>query len=175
MKSKKGLIGLVVIVAVLVLGIGYAVVSAVSLSVTGTAAAATSDLDVTITAATPTAAPTIGAVSSPADKNATFTVTGMTGLSDTRTITYTVSNNESDVSAKVYVATPATDITVTNSEYFDVATSIDGVANAITIPHGQTATFTVTVSLKKIPLTNETNSSGNCTITITADPVNPTS
>ena len=173
MKNRKSLLGLVLIVMVLVLGIGYAVVSSVTLDVTGTAATETKDLDVVISAANPndTTGITYGTVSNPVDTHATIKVTDMTGISDTRTVTYTVANRESDLSAKVYVAS-ASDIKISKSEFFDVATSITGVANAITIPAGGSATFTVTVSLSKMPITAG-DSSTTIGIDITADPVQP--
>ncbi len=172
MKSKKGLIGLIVVIAVLVLGIGYAVISSVNLTVTGTASAAERDLDVVISAATPTEAPTIGAVSNPVDKNATFTVTGLTNTTDSRTITYTVSNRD-EVAADVYLESASNIVfaTAANEAYYDVTTSITGSANKITVPAGGTNTFTVTVKLKKVPTESANSSSGNITITIKADPV----
>ena len=171
MKSKKGLIGLIVVVAVLVLGIGYAVVSSVDLKITGTAATETKDLDVVISAADPSdnTKDTFGTVSTPVDKNATITIKNMTGLSDTRTVTYTVSNRESDLDAKVYV-NAASDIVVSKSEFFNVETSITGSANAITVPAGGTNTFTVTTKLIKLPI-QESDSTTDITITIKADPV----
>ena len=172
MKSKKGLIGLVVIVAVLVLGIGYAVISSVNLTVTGTAAAKERDLDVVISAASPTVAPTIGAVSNPVDKSATFTVTDLENTSDTRTITYTVKNND-EVAADVYLESASNIVfaTAANAAYYDDTTSITGSANKITVPAGGTNTFTVTVKLKKVPTEEANSNSGTVTITITAAPV----
>ena len=169
MKSRNGKLALVALALVLVLGVGYAVINSVSLSVTGTAATESKDLDVVINAATPTTGTTQGAVSSPANKSATITVTGMTGTSDSRTVTYTVKNNESDVDAKVYVDA-AEDIVVSKSSFFSVTTSITGEANAITVPAGGTETFTVTVGLKKLPVASA-DSSTDITITITADAV----
>ncbi len=171
MKNKKSLLGLVLVIMVLVLGVGYAVVTSVNLNITGTANTETKDLDVVISAANPndTTSNTYGTVSNPVDTNATITVKNMTGLSDTRTVTYTVSNRETDLDAKVYVKTAASDITVSKSDYFNVVTSVDGVGNAITVPAGSTATFTVTVSLKKMPI-ESTDSSTDITIKLTADP-----
>ena len=170
MKNRKSLIASILVVMVLVLGVGYAVISSTSLLVNGTAATETRDLNVVISAASPTTGDTQGAVHSPADKSATITVTNMTTTSDTRTVTYTVTNNEDDADAEVYVNTPATDIVVSNSTYFNVTTSIDGSSNKITVPAKGTNTFTVTVSLKKIPVASA-DSTTDITINITADPV----
>ena len=172
MKNRKSLLGLALDVMVLVLGVGYAVVSSVNLTVSGTAETETKDLDVVISAANPSdnTTDTYGTVKNPADKTATITVKNMTGTADTRTVTYTVKNNEEDLAAKVYVKTPASDIVVGKSDYFNVVTSVDGVGNAITIPAGGTDTFTVTVTLKKVPI-ETSDSSTDITITLTADPV----
>jgi hypothetical protein len=174
MKNRKSLLGLVLVVMVLVLGVGYAVVSSISLTVSGSAETVTKNLDVVISAASPTSGNTYGTVSNPADKTATITVTGMTGTSDTRTVTYTVQNKETDLDAKVYVDS-SSDIVVKNSDnsanssHFTVTTSITGESNAITVPAGGTRTFTVTVGLSAMPIEGN-DSTANITITLTADP-----
>ena len=174
MKSKKGLIGLIVIVAVLVLGIGYAVISNVSLTVSGSASAAERDLDVVISAASPndSTADTYGTVNSPANKSATFTANNLTRTTDTRTVTYTVTNND-EVTAYVYIA-DASAIENSNSTYFDVSTSILGTTsgNVLTIASGQTATFTVSTHLTSVPVDAQ---STTITVTLTATATNPAS
>ena len=176
MKKRGSFYILVLIIMVAVLGVGYAVVSSVYPQITGTAETQTKNLNVVISAATPTNGNTIGGVSNPADLSATITVSNMTGTTDSRTVTYTVSNGESDLDAKVYVDTPATDIivhkhgTTTDSEHFVVSTSVNGEANAIIVPANGTATFTVTVSLSALPIT-AADSSADITINLTADPI----
>ena len=174
MKSKKGLIGLVVIVAVLVLGIGYAVVSNVTLTVSGGANTATRDLDVVISAANPndTSADTYGTVTNPAGLTAEFHANNLTRTTDTRTVTYIVTNND-EVTAYVYIESAAK-ISNSNSTYFDVSTSILGTTsgNVLTIASGQTATFTVSTHLVTVPVDAQ---STTIEVQLTATATNPAS
>ena len=155
---------------VLVLGVGYAVVSTTTLSIDGSAAAKDRQLDVVISAADPTSGTAYGTVSNPVDKTATITVTDLDikAPNNTATVTYTITNRESDVAAKVYVG--ANGISNSNSTYFGASTSIDGESKAITIQPGASATMTVTVNLLAMPYESGTNTS-TIGVTITADPV----
>lgn len=168
MKNRKSLLGLVLVVMVLVLGVGYAVVSSVDLTISGTATVGDSNLDVVISAANPndTSTDYYGTVTNPAGLTATITVKNMTTVGDggAKTITYTITNNETDYDAEVTEKS----VTVDKSDYFDVVTSLASGAK-ITVPAGGTNTMTVTVKLKKMPMA-AADATGNITITLKADP-----
>ncbi len=170
MKNKKTLLGLVLIVMVLVLGVGYAIVNSTNLTVTGTAGTETRNLDVIISAADPTSGAYYGTTNN--STSATITVTGMSTVNETKTVTYTVSNRESNLDATVYVESQS-NIVVSKPSYFSATTSITGSGNAITVPANSTATFTVTVKLDAIPI-ESADSTTDITITIKADPAAPT-
>ncbi len=176
MKSKKGLIGLTIIVAVLVLGVGYAVVSTVTLTISGSATMAPVELnvgfngtvsgDVTNATTGATATGSNSGTSSTGVKTATLTVTNLAAVNDYVTVTYTVQNYETDVDANVYVSNIAND----KSSFFEVTTDSTGSANkkAVTKNNG-TNTITVKVKLIARPTTAADNEA-TITITLTGEP-----
>ncbi len=166
MKNKKHLYGLIIFVMVLVLGVGYAVVSSVDLTITGTAGTETKNLDVVISAASPndTSADVYGTVTNPAGLTATIHVANMQAVGETQTVTYTITNNETDVAASILKKT----ITVDKSEFFSVTTSVD--SNPVVAQANGTATVTVTVTLIKMPI-EAADSTANITVTLTASAV----
>lgn len=126
MKNRKSLLGLVLLALVLVLGVGYAVVSSVDLTISGDASVADSELAVSFTdtvttggAGTSTGAATAGALT------ATFKVTELKAVGDTATVTYTIKNEEKDLSASVLKSS----ITNDKEAFFQVTTSVDSTAN----------------------------------------------
>lgn len=164
MKNRKSLFALVLVVMVLILGVGYAVVNSVDLVISGTASAKTTDLDVVITAATPndTTADVYGTVSNPADLTATIKVANMVEVGEKQTVTYTIKNNEKDVSAKITEKT----IVPASNAFFKVTTDLG--TEGITIGAGSTGTVTVTVELTKLPI-ESTDSEVDVTVTLKAE------
>lgn len=160
MKNKKSLLGLGLLALVLVLGVGYAVVSDVVLTITGTASVATEELKVSFEG-TVTADQGVTANATKGSLKGNIQVTGLAHIGDTATATYTIQNLEADVAAEITKKS----ITVSNSEYFEVTTSVDN--DALTIARNGTATVTVTVQLIKKPIT-EAESSTDITVELKA-------
>ena len=176
MKSKKGLIGLIVIVAVLVLGIGYAVVSSINLTISGSAAMKAVDLnvgfngvvssDVTHATTGATASGSNSGTTTTGVRTATISVADLAAVNDYVTVTYTVQNYETDVDATVYVSNISND----KSTYFEVTTDADGSSNKKTVAKNNgTTTIEVKVKLKARP-TVAADNQATITITLTADP-----
>ena len=159
MKSKKSLLSLGILALVLVLGVGYAVVSSVSLSLGGTASVENANLKVAITDVEDSkSSATINVSHNLESLSDTFTISNMK-LNDSVTMTYTITNQEVDVAAKILAET----ITNTNTEHFTVqCTVVDEVINA-NDQGNATGTVTVFVRLNKTPLTEE---QGKVTITV---------
>ena len=159
MKNKKSLLSLVIFALVLILGVGYAVVSSVDLTIGGTAGVQDAELRVDFasvqdqSSAAATVTHTLGENHAKTD---TFTISEMV-LNETVTMTYTVDNHETDVAANL-----AEKIALTNSntEYFDVNYTIADQD----VPAGGTTTVTVTVKLKKTPVTDV---QGETTVSLT--------
>lgn len=143
MKNKKSLLSLGLLALVLVLGVGYAVVNTVVLTFNGEATVANADLKVAITGVTSSKNENV--VKSFTDKTGTFEVSNMT-LEETVTFTFTVKNNETDVTAKLTENTAVTG----NNDYFEASYVIE---NGDSIAPGGTATVVVTVRMKKTPVT----------------------
>ena len=176
MKSKKGLIGLVIIVAVLVLGIGYAVVSSVTLTISGTAAMKAVDLnvgfngtvgsDVTHATTGATATGSNSGTSSVGVDTATITVNNLAAVNDYVTVTYTVQNYETDTDATVYVSNISND----KSSFFEVTTDATGTSNKKTVTKNN-GTTTIEVKVKLIARPTATaDNQATITVTLTADP-----
>jgi len=169
MRNKKSLLSLGMLAIVLVLGVGYAVIQEVGLSITGTAAAPTEDIAVAFT--------DVQIADEYKDffnmeENATSIGDGLTAkiaakdlvLNQPVEITYVITNNETDVSAKV---TPG-EIGNTNTEYFSVTTNFTA---EDTLAPGQPKNVVVTITLNKTPVVSENNST-TITIPFTATAVN---
>lgn len=169
MKRKRSMIGLIALVAVLALGIGYAAVSSVNLNITGSASSATEGLKVVLSGATPTSGTYYGTVSTPTpDLNGTIHVEGLskTGVANGKTVTYTITNNESSLSA---VITEGTHV-ISKNEYYDVVTDIP--AGGLTVVAGGHSDVKVTVYLKKVPI-EAADSTSDITVKFVATPVQP--
>ncbi len=175
MKSKKGMIGLIVIVAVLVLGIGYAAVSSITLNITGNATMKAVDLNVgfngtvsgDISHATgATATGSNAGTSSTGVTTATISVSDLAAVGDYAVVTYTVQNYETDTDAYVYVSNIQND----KSSFFEVTTDATGVGSKKSVAKNDgTNTISVTVKLIARP-TSSNDNTANITITLTADP-----
>lgn len=169
MKNRKSLLSVALVVLILVLGVGYAVVSSVGLSITGNAGTLeeNSALRVSFTDVTePSGFVKSTAIDANDATKGSFTVGDLSRIGDTATVTYTITNGESDVKATLG------DITVTNSneEYFDVTAAYASgfAANTSELGAGASTTVIVTVRLDKTPTTAKT---ANIGVSFTASPV----
>ncbi len=160
MRNSKTITYLVILAIVLTLSVGYAVISAVDMTVSGTAAAATENLDVIFTKAEGSSTKATGTASN--NLTAGITVSNLT-LNETVYVTYTIKNNETDLSASIKQGS----ITNSNTEYFQVTTDA---TTAKTVAASGTATVKVSVKLIKTPVTSTYNSA-NITVKFTASPV----
>lgn len=167
MNNKKTLITLLLLLAVVTLGIGYAAVTQ-TLKINGTATAKESATAFEIhfsnatpdeTQITPTEQNNQKQVSSTAsitadNKVAQMSVT-LTDINDEQTCTFTVENTSQDgikaiikpSNVTIYANPELT--TAYSSDYFDVTTSITSNLEVSSTAGSNTATFTVTVKLKK--------------------------
>jgi len=164
MKKKNTYVGLVILLAVLMLGIGYAAMSNITLNIGGAAGANVEDenFKVKFTGTPQTSGDNITATITD-DHNATINVS-LVAKGDKATATYTILNDSADLSAKVAVPT----ITNSNTDYFTVTT--DMVAEE-TLIAGNSTTVTVTVELVKTPIDQDENA--NISISFVASPVQP--
>lgn len=176
MKKKKGVIAILLIIALLALGIGYAALTG-SLTITGSASAVADDSNykvVFINAeagdanySSSTVVPTAtAAVDSDDATKATFSVTNFTTENDTVTFTYTVENQSNGITAKVSgIEISAFD----NSDYFSITASLPESATSVTLDPGETTTVTVTVTCIQTPTAEV--STGDVTITLATESV----
>lgn len=170
MTSTNKIIATIVIVAVILIGVGYAAINSITLNVSGSAAATASDGNFSVAlTGTPDVSDTDIVTSAIVkdDRNAEFTVENISAKGETATITYTVKNNSSDLSASLSAVTSND-----NTEYFSVAYSFGTEkAETVTLKAGESTTVTVTVELIKTPIDKDVSSEVG--ITITAQPVQP--
>jgi len=167
MKSRKTLMTLGVIVAVLILGVGYATISNIELNINGTAAATASDDNFKVafdSTVTPTKSEKTTDATISDDSTAVMTVEGLTTSGETATATYTIKNSSDDLSASLTAA--VTQVAGDYAEYFEVTTDMN---TATTVAAGNSTTITVTVKLKKTPAKDI--EAQNFKVTITAEPV----
>ena len=166
MKNRKVYIGIALLIVVLLLGIGYASITSTTLTISGSAAAGTDSANFVVKlTGTPTVSDEDNVEATITDDiTATISVEGLTAKGDKETATYTISNESPDLSASLSAVVTQN----TNSEYFRVTpTFAQTTVNAQT-----TTTVEVEVELIKTPIDNDQTS--NITVTITADPVQPT-
>lgn len=178
MNNKKTLVALLLLLAVVTLGIGYAAVTQ-TLKINGTATAKESATAFEIhfsgaepdeSQITPTEQNNQKEVSSTAsitadNKVAQMSVT-LTDINDEQTCTFTVENTSQDGIKAIIKPTNITiysnpELTTTySSDYFDVTTNITSNIEVLSTTGNNTATFTVTVKLKKayVDSTEEQNS-----------------
>lgn len=168
MKKRNTYVGLILLVAVLMLGIGYAALSNIPLQISGNATATLNDENFKVKfTGTPQVSDgdlVTAEIESDVTK-ATIYVDSFTKKGDSATATYTILNDSDDLSASIGVPV----ITNTNEEYFSVTTDIK---SAVTVAAKNTTTITVTVELIKTPI--DTNQETEITIDLVASPVQPT-
>lgn len=155
MKSKKTILGIVLLIAILLLGIGYAAITDVTLNINGTADATanTDNFIVKFTSATAVKNCTAEVSSSDTNKRtATMNVSGLQSAGDTATATFVVTNESRDLNAALEVTTET--MGGTNPEYFDVKATIADNTSSV-VPSG-TRTVTVTVTLKETIIEDKT-------------------
>lgn len=172
MKKKKTLLGLVLLVAVLMLGIGYAAVTADVLNIKGTANAGPDDANFVVAFDTEQEvtyekseginanATVSGAYTD--ETNATITVDKLTAKGEAVTAIYTVKNSSPDLKA-----TLAATAEVDNTTYFKV----EAVPTDTELAAGDSTTVKVTVTLDKTPISDtEIAKPANVTVKLTASP-----
>ena len=147
MKNQKTFLILGIIAFILVLGVGYAVVSAVDITFGGTVTVGDAPIKVGIYNAQSTT--TGNAIVTHSWKNQgeitdSFTISDIE-LNETVTITYTLKNTETDVTA---VLSEVGSITNSNTEYFEVTKT----NNLSELEPGKTGTVVIKVKLKKTPV-----------------------
>ena len=156
MKSKKTILGIVLLIAILLLGIGYAAITDVTLNINGTADATanTDNFIVKFTSATKGTNCTLAEVSSsdPNGRTATMNVSGLQTAGDTATATFVVTNESLDLKAALAVTTQT--MGGTNPDYFDVKATIAD--NTTSVDPSGTRTVTVTVTLKETIIADKT-------------------
>lgn len=168
MKKRNTYVGLILLVAVLMLGIGYAAISNITLNINGKAKATLSDENFKVKfTGTPEVsdADLVTAEITSDDTKATINVDSFTKKGQTATATYTILNDSEDLSASIAIP----EITNSNEEYFSVTTDM---TTATTVVAGDTTTVTVTVELIKTPI--DDNQEANINIDLVASPVQPT-
>lgn len=156
MKNKKTILGVVLLIAILLLGVGYAAISGYNLTIGGSAAASgnTDNFIVKFTNAT-TGTHCTKAEISTSDANArtaTMEVSGLTTAGDTATATFEVTNESPELNAILAVTTK--EMTGTDAGYFTIDTTIAD--NTTSMDPNATRTVTVTVKLNKTVVEDKT-------------------
>ena len=164
MTKTSKIILVTVIAASILLGLGYAAIQNITLNISGTAAADPNQASFKVRF---TGTPLVSESSYITarivnDTNATFDVSGLNTKGQKVTVTYDITNESSDLSADLTIAT-----TNSNTEYFNVTSNLAKES----IVAGETTTVTVTVELTKVLLTEGVSS--DIGIEIIAAPVEP--
>ena len=94
-------------------------------------------------------------------------VKGLTAKNDSVSATFTIQNLSEDLSAELSIKSK----TITNTEYFAIATEFTN--DKSTLKHGESTTVKVTVTLVKTPIDPEENIEGNIVVGVEARPVQP--
>ena len=166
MKKRNTYVGLILLVAVLMLGIGYAAITNITLNITGSAKAVVSDENFKVRfTGTPTVSDEdVVTATITDDVTATINVESLVAKGDKDTATYTIENASDDLSASIAVPT----VENSNDEYFSVTTDM---TDAVTVASKGTTTVTVTVELIKTPI--EADETTDITVSLVASPVQP--
>ena len=158
MKSKKTILGIVLLIAILLLGVGYAAITGVTLNINGTANATANTDNFIVKFTSATAGDKCTAEVSSSDQNgrtATMNVSGLQTANDTATATFVVTNESPDLNAVLAVKTKTmTDTGTGDADYFDVEATIAD--NASSMAPSATRTVTVTVTLNKTIVEDKT-------------------
>ena len=166
-RKKKGLVIVLLLIAVLVLGVGYAAITDVTLHITGQAAATSDDENFDVNfVGTPTfskigasAGATVNAAISDVH-DATIQVSGLKKVGDYVTATYDIKN----VSPEEVTAALSASVSNSNTQYF----SVDYVFGQTTLAKDAETTITITVTLEKVVVT--TDQTATIDVTLTATP-----
>ncbi len=154
MKNRKFIVVAFMLIACMIVGVGFAELTDV-LNLEGDAevshvnAENAFDGDVYFSAVSEGSGYTAEILSTNPDKG-NFTVTGLEGIDDSISITFTI-KNDSDLAAQVSM--DANNTTSTRAEYFSATYSIG--ASGVTIPAGGTQDITVTITLLQTPILAE--------------------
>lgn len=160
MKNRRTVLLAFLLIACLCIGIGYAYVSK-DLKISGTATTAVASIDVEFSAASiksadstkgddahKTAIQSASSVGAPGDTTISFTAAGLTYIGDSVTAEFTITNyNEYAVDIKSVDAPTLTAFTVNVEEFADGEDGTTVTGTTLTLPAGETETFTVTVTL----------------------------
>lgn len=154
MKNNKTILGLVLLIAILLLGIGYASITGLTLNIDGTATATadTANFIVKFTDAQKGTNCTKAEIASTdtTGKTATMEVSGLANANDEATATFEITNESPDLKAILSVTTSQAVDKVAESgdaAYFDVTTDI--LNNTTSLEPEGTRTVQVTVKLKE--------------------------
>lgn len=165
MRQQRTFLLLSVIVSVLVLGIGYAAITSVTLNVNGNVTGTPDQANFNVKfAGAPTWEGSGSAVLQiTGDRSATIDVSGLKTVGDSLTARFTVMNASNDIDAVI-----THDVSFTNSTYFNVTASFEGLNYGYTeenywggdesayIAHGgYTATLVIKIDLIKTPVSSE--------------------
>ena len=168
MKNNSKIVVLSLVLALLTLGVGYAAIPPLTLNITGSAGAKADPTNFKVefmgTPVSSDSKKVTAAISATDKKEATLTVTGLTAKGDSVSATYTIKNYSEDLSANLKASVTKN----SNDEYFEVTPTL---AKTSLVKGGDT-TVTVTVTLKKTPVTSDVTS--DIAVKVTADPVQPT-
>ena len=169
MKNKKSLLSLGLLALVLVLGVGYAVVSSVDLTIGGSATVKDADLKVIITnvedksTVIQDGASVTHTWKTSGETEDTFEITNMI-LNEEVTIEYTVTNEETDVTANL-----AEKIALDNDNTTHFSATYSIAEDGAELSPGESTVVTVKVKLNVTPTTEE-ESTANIGFTLAASP-----
>lgn len=168
MRNRKTFIGIVLLIAVLLIGIGYASVTR-TLTIEGAATVTPDDTNFIVQfTGTPTPGgqgTTTASVDQTDAKKATISVTGLTTKGQKATATYTIENASKAADLTAYLS--LNNKTNDNEEYFKVTHEFKEDSVAV----GSTTTVTITVEVMKTPIT--ANETANITVLLDASPEAP--
>ena len=170
-KKKKGLVIVLLLIAVLILGVGYAAITNVTLHITGQATATSDDSNFDVNFVGTPLFSKVGVTKGDASDvtvtpaitdvhDATIQVTGLTGVGDYVTATYDIKN----VSPEAITAALTASVSNDNTEYFDVQYVFDQSSIA------QNAQTTITVTVTLIKAVVSTDQTANIDVTLVATP-----
>ena len=153
MRTKNSYKLIIMLALIMFLGVGYAVVNSVTLSITGTVGASSENIDVYfIDTPQVSNSSKVTATATAGTLTGNITVSDLT-LNETVTATYFITNNENDVGALITQES----ITNSNPDYFEVTATING-SYKICPQRFEDRPVTVTIKLKKTPITADVNS-----------------
>lgn len=162
MKQKRTFITLLLIIALLCLGIAYAAIDGVHLEISGNVSATASDSNFNVEFTGEPLKTGDGTITATASgTNGTINVSGLTTKDQTATVTYTIKNS-SPTNLK---ANLTKSLDYDKTDWFEVTADLADTS----IEKEGTTTLTVTVKLKKTPITTADEEDATDTITINID------